>query len=85
MPPLFSTKVVKAHGWSSDDALDWAAAQRITPPADVALFLTFRQEWLAGQRTRTSAKRAFTRAFPLECTENFDGICRCRMTDSPKG
>lgn len=70
--------VVKDHGWCSDDATEWAAAQRRTPPPSVVQFLHFREGFLKGTVTRTKAQRAFQRAFPEECTENFDGICRCK-------
>jgi len=67
----------KAHGWDSDLALDWARAQVTTPPPVVMQYLTFRQGFIDGTVTRTKAQRAFQRAFPAECTEAFDGICRC--------
>ena len=73
----------KEHGWSSDDALDWARAQTVTPPKAVAFFLTARTGFLAGTVSRTKAQRAFQRAFPEECTEAFDGICRCKYGISP--
>ena len=67
----------KEHGWDSDLALDWARAQTVTPPPAVMQFLSFREGFLDGTVTRTKAQRAFQRAFPAECTEAFDGICRC--------
>jgi hypothetical protein len=68
-------------GMDSDMARDWARAQTTQPSAAVVQFLSFESGFKLGTVSRTKAQRAFARAFPSECTEAFDGICRCDRQD----
>ena len=75
----------KVRSMSFDEAQDWQFAQRTQPEAEqVAWFATF-AAFKEGKVTRTKAQRAFRRAFPEDCTENFDGICRCSKVSTNTG